>query len=106
MISHIAIRVLVRFRPFVLSVATKVDLLDRITSEITEPEAAISLLIDTRKSGFACIVLLSAVLGRFNSASIVLFDPDGQPPEQSSGNCCENQQSFSVMRFASGKSQC
>ena len=45
-----------------------------ITSEITEPEATNSLLIHTRKSGFACIVLLSPTLSRVVGLEIQFID--------------------------------
>ena len=44
--------------------------LSGITSEITEPEAMNSLIIHTRKSGFACIVLLSAIFGEWSCVCI------------------------------------
>ena len=40
----------------------KVEVLSVITSVITEPEPAINHFKNTRKSGFACITLLSRVL--------------------------------------------
>jgi hypothetical protein len=41
-----------------------------ITATITEPERLIALLIRTRKSGFACIVLLSGVFFCANDVKI------------------------------------
>ena len=45
-----------------------------ITSEITEPEPLTSLLIHTRKSGFACIVLLFFGLFHLSLSFIIVVD--------------------------------